>query len=87
MTLLSVVPTLAWGDDQLAVIAFFGTGLILGVVSIVSRAIVRISQVRMRETSRREIAAYVAEGSISPDVAEKLLAERFAGREKPGRCC
>ena len=34
----------------------------------------RSAQTRAREESRREIAAYVAEGTISPDDAAKLLA-------------
>lgn len=34
----------------------------------------KTEQALAREESRREIAAYVAEGSMSPDDAEKLLA-------------
>jgi len=36
----------------------------------------KMAQTRERERSRREIAAYVAEGTISADDAAKLLAEK-----------
>jgi len=36
----------------------------------------KVTQTREREQSRREIAAYVAEGSISADDAAKLMADK-----------
>ncbi len=39
----------------------------------VVKGIVRIAQTSMRERVRREIAAYVAEGSMTPEQGEKLL--------------
>ena len=57
---------------------------IIAVVSIVfstiSTAVTKISVARAREQSRREIAAYVAEGSIEADKAIEML---NAGR--PGK--
>lgn len=50
-----------------------GGGLVVAVVAIVTSAIQKTAQTRAREESRREIAAYVAEGTISPDDAAKLL--------------
>lgn len=59
------------------------TGIILGlagmacfvvVVTLVSSASVK--QTREREVARREIAAYVAEGSLSSEDAERILHPR-----------
>jgi hypothetical protein len=58
-----------------------GGGLLVAIVAIVTQAITKISQTKAREESRREIAAYVAEGTISPDDATKMLnAGTLAGR-------
>ncbi len=43
------------------------------VFGIVGWAVLEVSKTRERERSRREIAAYVAEGSIDPDKAAALL--------------
>ena len=63
-----------------------GGGLCVGMVSIISKAIRRTAESRHREESRREIAAYVAEGSMSPDDAYKILS---AGAPVDGtdKCC
>lgn len=42
-------------------------------VGIIVNAITRIVLYAGREKSRREIAAYIAEGSISPEQGERLL--------------
>ena len=62
------------GGDEIAVLAV-GGGLVIAVISIVTSAIHRTTVARQREQSRREIAAYVAEGSMSADDAAKLMAE------------
>lgn len=49
-------------------------GFIVAIVAIVSTAIQRSLTVKQREQSRREIAAYVAEGSMTPDDGAKLIA-------------
>jgi len=43
------------------------------VISIIAKAITSIITSSARERSRREIAAYVAEGSISPEQGERLM--------------
>jgi hypothetical protein len=70
---------------MIPIIAVAG-GLGLGMVSIVAKSIRRTAETKHREESRREIAAYVAEGSISPDDAYKLLS---AGTDPKGKggCC
>ncbi|MFI4898135.1 MAG: hypothetical protein ACIARR_09940 [Phycisphaerales bacterium JB059] len=42
----------------------------------------RVLETRARETTRREIAAYVAEGSIAPEDAQRLLANGSDELEK-----
>jgi hypothetical protein len=80
------VCTLAFQDSEslalaIPIIAVTG-GLFVGMVSIIAKAIRRTAESRHREESRREIAAYVAEGSISPDDAYKLLS---AGTDPKGK--
>ena len=65
------------------IIAICG-GLTIAIVSIIASAISRTIQTRHREESRREIAAYVAEGTMAPDDAFKLLE---AGRRKSSESC
>ena len=52
----------------------FGGAFAVAIVAIITEAIRKTAQTKAREESRREIAAYVAEGTISPDDAAKLLA-------------
>jgi hypothetical protein len=87
-----MLTTLAFsGDDAAAmglsipIIAVTG-GLLLCIVSVIAKSIRRAVETKHKEESRREIAAYVAEGSMSPDDAYKLLS---AGADPKGksRCC
>lgn len=68
----------AFADDPGLIV-----GLILGplgmvfvgvIVTIIVRA--KIKNTREREQTRRELAAYVAEGSMSPEDAERILVPR-----------
>ncbi len=59
-----------------AIVLGCGTGM----VAIIATAITRMTASRHREQTRREIAAYVAEGTISPQDAVAML---NAGRSKP----
>jgi len=56
----------------IAALAISG-GLLVGTISVVGGLIAGIVTTRSKEQSRREIAAYVAEGSMSPDEGERLL--------------
>jgi len=51
----------------------FATGGVIAVVAIVFGAIKRISINSEREKSRRDIAAYIAEGSMTSEDGIKLL--------------
>lgn len=46
----------------------------VGAIWIVAATIQSILATRARERSRREIAAYIAEGSMTPEQGEKLMA-------------
>ena len=59
-------------EALIPIIAITG-GVIVALVAIITSAITKASQTKAREESRREIAAYVAEGTISPDDAAKIL--------------
>lgn len=63
----------------IAVIGPFSV-VIIAIVAGVIRSSVRT---RAKEQSRREIAAYVAEGSISPTDAERLLDAGMPRWERP----
>ncbi len=60
------------GDDVTKIV-LIALGVSLMVILVVVKAVQRVSIARAREQSRREIAAYVAEGSISPDDAVKMM--------------
>jgi len=49
-------------------------GGVIALVSMLTKSSRMKAQINAREESRREIAAYVAEGSMSADDAAKLLA-------------
>ena len=51
----------------------------VGVIAIVFGTVTGMVKAVARERTRREIAAYIAEGSLSPEQGEKLMK---AGRDK-----
>ncbi|MEM1423924.1 MAG: hypothetical protein AAGH64_07960, partial [Planctomycetota bacterium] len=51
----------------------FTVGGTIAVVAIVFTTISSILKTKARERSRREIAAYIAEGSMTPEQGERLL--------------
>lgn len=66
--------------DFLPILAI-AMGCLVGTVAILSGAISGTIKTRNREQTKRELAAYVAEGSMSADQAAALL---NAGRSKCG---
>ena len=57
----------------------------VGVVGIIGGTVGGIMKTRARELTRRELAAYVAEGSIDPDKAVAMLNAGMPKWERP-RC-
>ncbi|MCC6660645.1 MAG: hypothetical protein IT437_07135 [Phycisphaerales bacterium] len=62
---------------------FWFMGGLIALTAIVSGAISKTVRSTSRERTRREIAAYIAEGSMTPEQGERLMA---AGK-KPESCC
>jgi len=52
---------------------FFGGGILVAVLAIVCGTLRSILETRQREQTRREVAAYIAEGSMTPEDGAKLL--------------
>lgn len=77
MTMLQTLATAAepkvWLDADLTGIVAIIAGAAVGVVALIMVNVRRTIIAEAREKSRRELAAYVAEGSITPDDAAKLL--------------
>lgn len=65
--------TLGSVDQNLVPVIAIAGGLVVGLVAIVMGCITTMVRARAREVTAREVAAYVAEGSMTPDEAEKLL--------------
>ena len=61
------------GSGDLVKIVAIVLGCSTGMVAIIATAVARSARVKAREEARREIAAYVAEGSIDPDKGVALL--------------
>ena len=57
---------------SIPLVAILG-GLLMGMVGFIATAMSKVRIARAKEESRREIAAYVAEGSITPDDAIRML--------------
>jgi len=82
----------------LVIVSSLGVGMVIAIVALVAN----MYKARAREDTKREIAAYVAEGTIDPDTAIALLkadaasdariaemraAMGHAPKAKVARCC
>ena len=54
----------------------------IAIVSILCSAAVRITKSTAQERSRREIAAYIAEGTMTPEQGERLMSAGGAAEQK-----
>ncbi len=68
-----IVQTIVENEDTMIPFVIFGIGGIVAVVAIVFGSIRRISMNAEREKTRREIAAYIAEGSMTPEDGARLM--------------
>jgi hypothetical protein len=73
--------------DNIVPIIAIGGSMTLAFAGIIAGTVRRIVLGRSVEQSRREIAAYVAEGSVSPDDAVKILAAGKGLGAHFGGCC
>jgi hypothetical protein len=65
--------------DLLPVLAVVG-GLVIAAISIIGGIVRSVAVARAHEKTKRELAAYVAEGSIDPDKAIALLNAGKSGK-------
>jgi hypothetical protein len=71
-------------QNLIPILAIAG-GISVAIISIVVGGIRGVFETRSREASRREIAAFIAEGAMTPEQGEKLMA---AGpSKKRSGCC
>lgn len=59
--------------DNIVVAIVFGVGGVLAFIGIIFGSMVSMNKTKESEKSKRELAAYVAEGSMTPADAERLL--------------
>ena len=67
-----LTPALEIPGELIGFVAVSG-GFVVAIVAILGGMITAAAKNKQRERTRREIAAYVAEGSISPDEGERLM--------------
>lgn len=68
-----VVHNITSNEDIIVPVVAISGGIALVIVAIVFGAIRRMVMSSNLEKSRREIAAYIAEGSMSPEDGERLI--------------
>lgn len=68
-----------------AIPLLFGGTFITIIVAVAFKSLTGLARAREFERSRRELAAYVAEGSLAPEDAERLLSVNAPGGVKSGR--
>lgn len=73
-------------EGEFVAFMFFGGLTLIAVVALVSRSVRSIFIARQVEQSRRDIAAYIAEGSMTPEDGVRLMASGPAdiGHRPPG---
>lgn len=76
--------TLALADNVLMPLVSVGGAFAVAIIAIVAAAVRNAITARAREQSRREIAAYVAEGSMTAEEGAKLI---DAGKTKRDHSC
>jgi hypothetical protein len=72
-TMEDILHTITSDEDKFIPLIIFGAGTIIAVVAIVFNTVKSMVVNSNVEKSRREIAAYIAEGSMSPEDGERLL--------------
>jgi hypothetical protein len=76
-----ILHNLTSDEDMFIPLIVFTSGTIIAVIAIVFTAVRKMVVSSNVEQSRREIAAYIAEGSMTPEDGERLL---NAGKDKSG---
>ncbi len=66
---MTIVEQIVSDEDSLMLVV----GLCVACVWIVSATIAKVCTTSCRERTKREIAAYIAEGSMTPDQGERII--------------
>jgi len=74
-------------DGSTVAIIAIGGAFLVAIVGTICSAIQKSSQTRAREQTKREVAAYVAEGSMTPDQAAQILASGAKADAGKKGCC
>ncbi len=72
-------------DEDFIVLVAIVMGSIVGTIAIVGGTITSIVKSRARELTKRELAAYVAEGMIDPEQAIRMANAGMAKWERPDK--
>ena len=65
--------TLAEIPGELVALVAIAGGVLVALAGIITGGVTGAAKARAREQTRREVAAYVAEGSMTPEEAERIL--------------
>lgn len=80
-----VLHTLTANPDSFMFLMIFGALGTVGLAAVVMATVAKVSSTRQREESRRQIAAYIADGSMAPEDGRRLLeADAVRDRETTG---
>ena len=71
--LASAIAAIDISGGELIPLVAIGGSMLCGIVGSIMWAIVSTTRAKEIERTRREIAAYVSEGSISPEEGERLI--------------
>ena len=66
-------PLLALNEGLVIPVIAIGGAFVVGTIGIVFGTIKSVMETRSREATKRELAAYVAEGSMAPEAAERIV--------------
>lgn len=80
----ALIPTLASIEENLIGLVAVTGGLGVAFIWVLAATYESIQKTRQREQTKRELAAYVAEGSMTPEDAAAILA---AGKPGKNRGC
>lgn len=82
---MNAVHLLASDGGQVIVVMAVAGGLIIAIISIIGNFVMKAKRSADLTRTQREIAAYVAEGSMTPEEGERLM--RAASEAKPSEGC
>ena len=66
-------PILAMNDGLIIPVLAIGLSFLVALVAIIFGVVKSIMETKAREETKRELAAYIAEGSMTPEDAERIV--------------